>query len=283
MPERRLQFYLNSLGKHVKVFTLGAGGYGTDQELLALREYYQQYRADLVILWESANDVWNNMFPTYFPVNGYPKPTFWLEHGDLYGPSEKIGQDITPSVKLFALWRKYCPADRDGKWERYLPQPFAPMLTYDGLVKQEWQQESALGLIPDNLSTEKGTIALFLTPRSERMQYGLDLTRRLLHEIESLVSSHNGKFVIFLTEEPKAEATSSSEVVQVLNGKYYRTSIEQLKKNINYINQDFETYIVPTTVEDWQVGPADGHLNEHANDQVMRDLASRLDNLIMQK
>ena len=283
MPERRLQFYLNSLGKRVKVFTLGVGGYGTDQELLALREYYQQYRADLVVLWETANDVWNNVFPTYFPVNGTPKPTFWLEHSTLHGPSEKIGQDINPSITLFALLRRYCHADRDGKWEKYLPQPFSPMFTHDGPVSQEWEQQSALGLWPDNLSPEKGTFALYLTPRSERMQYGLDLTRRLLHEIETLVSSNNGKFVIFSAEEPQLETTSSAEVVQILKGKYYRTSHDQYKKNISYINEVFDYYTIPITIEDWQVGPTDDHLNEHANDQVMRDLASKLDNLITYK
>jgi len=157
------------------------------------------------------------------------------------------------------------------------------MLTYDGLVKQEWQQASELGVLRDDLSTEKGVMPLFLTPRSERMQYGLDLTRRLLHEIESLVSSHNGKFVIFFANDPRLETTSSSEVVQVVDGKYYRSSIDKYKENINYINQDFETYTIPITIEDWQVSPADEHLNEHANDQVMRDLAYRLENLIIQK
>src|SRR5262249_45824094 len=162
-------------------------------------------------------------------------PTFWLEHDELHGPSEKIGQDINPPITLFALLRRYCPADRDGKWEKYLPQPFSPMHTYDGLVSHEWQQSFDLGLIPDNLSTEKGTFPLFLTPRSPRMQYGLDLTRRLFHETERLVSSNNGKFVIFLTEESHSETTSPSETVQVLNGKYYRTSHDQYQKNINYI------------------------------------------------
>src|ERR1051325_10408345 len=39
MPERLLESELNSAGKRVKVFSLGSGGYGQDQELLALTEY----------------------------------------------------------------------------------------------------------------------------------------------------------------------------------------------------------------------------------------------------
>jgi len=77
MPERRLQNYLNSSGRKVRVFTVGASGYGQDQELLALREYYQKFRANLVILWETPiNDLWNNQFPT--TTDGHAKPTFWL-------------------------------------------------------------------------------------------------------------------------------------------------------------------------------------------------------------
>src|SRR5688572_4684118 len=67
MPERRLQSYLNALGKRVKVFSVGASGYGQDQELLGLRDYFKQFRADMVILWETPiNDIWNNVFPTGF-------------------------------------------------------------------------------------------------------------------------------------------------------------------------------------------------------------------------
>ena len=43
MPERKLESYLNDSITQVKVFTLAAGGYGQDQQLLALREYYQRY------------------------------------------------------------------------------------------------------------------------------------------------------------------------------------------------------------------------------------------------
>jgi hypothetical protein len=58
MPEKRLQDYLNMYDKKVKVFSLGAPGYGQDQQLLVLKDYYRQYHADVVILWETPkNDV----------------------------------------------------------------------------------------------------------------------------------------------------------------------------------------------------------------------------------
>lgn len=91
MPERRLEHYLNSHhNKKVKVFTLAAAGYGQDQQLLVLKEYFQRYRANLVVLWQTPqNDVWNNMFPTHWPKNGTPKPTFVLKNGELDGPTEQ--------------------------------------------------------------------------------------------------------------------------------------------------------------------------------------------------
>jgi hypothetical protein len=46
------------------------------------------------------------------------------------------------------------------------------------------------------------------------------------------------------------------------------------------INEGFKEYLIPVTVEDAAVGPADSHLNEHATDQVMKVLAYNLADLI---
>src|SRR6185369_11900812 len=63
IPERVLESHLDVAPKTARVFTVGTWGYGQDQELLALEEFYKRYRADLVVLWETpANDVWNNVF-----------------------------------------------------------------------------------------------------------------------------------------------------------------------------------------------------------------------------
>lgn len=69
-------------------------------------------------------------------------------------------------------------------------------------------------------------------------------------------------------------------VVRVLNGKYYRTSETQYNDNLNYINKEIDFYLIPITIEQSRVGPEDAHLNEHAADQVMKDLAARIETLI---
>lgn len=282
MPERRLEHYLKSEhSKKARVFTLGASGYGQDQQLLVLKEYFQRYRANLVVLWQtSANDVWNNMFPTHWPANGTPKPTFVLKNGELNGPSEQMEQELeTPALKLMALWHQlFPPPGRDDEWEKYLPEPYSPLVAYDGPVNRTWQEALDSGTMEgENLSNEKAHLAIKLIPRSRRMVYGLELTRRLLQEIQKQVSAQNGKFVIFRTV---VESKDWNEEVYVLNGKYYKASETQSEANVLYMDQGFEQYMVPVTVEDSAMGPTDGHLNEHATDLVMKDLAYNVANLI---
>lgn len=287
MPERRLEQHLKSFAKNVRVFTVGASGYGQDQQLLAIREFYEKYRADLVILWQTfSNDVWNNMFPTHWPTNGPAKPTFWLENGELRGPTEQMGERLAPSssIQIIVLLQKLLGvrANRDKQWEKYLPRPYQPETQYTGPVKYDWQERwnnNFGGMRQENLENEKSHKAILLTPRSERMQYGLDLTRKLLHEIRALVTSHNGKFVIF-SDAPPWENANSDQEVYLLNGKYYRTSKKQFDSNVDYINREFQFFLIPVTVENWQVGPENRHLNEHATDQVMKDLALAMRDIV---
>jgi hypothetical protein len=289
LPESRLEHHLNKKGKKVKVFSLGAGGYGQDQELLALREYYRKYRADLVLLWQTpGNDVWNNLFPTHWPTNANPKPTFWLENGQLKGPTEQIGEDVAYSrFKILALFRSLMPSisQRDTMWEKRLPPAYKPMAEYSGPINHEWQKrwDTNTGRMRDeNLAIEKTHFAIRLTPRSDRMTYGLDLTRRLLQEIERLAVAHSGRFIIFIVNNPE-EKRDPEEQVYVLNGKYYRTSERQFEENVAHLQAGFKTVKVAVTLEKWKRGPADSHLNEHANDEAMMRLADVLDPIIQNR
>lgn len=280
MPERRLESHLESLGKKTKVFSIGAGGYGQDQQLLALEEYFQKFRADMVVVWQTpGNDVWNNVFKTHM-FNRNPKPTFWLDgSGSLLGPSEALGQRLgNSSIKVVALLeRAFGLPWRDKRWERQLPEPYVPMDHYSGPVRTQWQERwnTNLGRMRDEeLDTEKSHLAVMLAPRSKRMQYGLDLTRALLQRMQRLVGGHHGRMVNFQIDDHTL--ASDDDQVYVLNRKYYRVSKRQFLANWSYVNGGFDTEIVPVTVQDWRVGPEDGHLNTQATDQAMADLAIRL-------
>jgi hypothetical protein len=292
MPERLLQYYLNlysDVPRRIRVFTVGCGGYGQDQQLLALKEYYRTYRADLVVLWQIlGNDIWNNIFPTHWPTNGTPKPTYWLEDGELYGPSERhIGDSLVPHIHLLALWKNYFyNTRRDDIWEmKYLRdyRPYTPLDQYQGPVKYDWQKrwDQNIGSMRyENLKIGKSHLAISLTPRSPRMLYGLELTRGLLHKIEQLVKDHGGRFIIFNDDVPMGnkswESSTYKEEVHFLNGKYYKTSKKQYYENLDYVNEGFESYTIQLTLKNWAVSPTDSHLNMRANDQVLRDLAHKL-------
>jgi hypothetical protein len=280
MPERRLQYHLNSDGKKIKVFTIGATSYGQDQELLALKDYFQKFRANLVVVWLTPqNDIWNNVFPTNQGDNAPAKPTFWLENGQLRGPSEEqIGQRVrgTPALKLAALWRRFFAPRRDREWEtKYLPEPYQPMSAYSGPVQTDWQQfwDTNFGdMRNENLSIEKSNFAMLLTPRSRRTQYGLDLTHKLLEEIRKLAAAQGSQFLVFESLSSDDRSFAGQEV-HVLNGKYYQTSGRQFRDNVAYIVEGLNYHLIPVTLEPHRVGPEDSHLNEHAVDELMRSLS----------
>jgi len=141
-----------------------------------------------------------------------------------------------------------------------------------------WDQDLSQ-LRNENLDIEKSTMAVLLTPRSSRMEYGIELTRRLLQKIEQLVTSNHGQLVIFRTQKPSDQIDFEKNVF-LLNGKYYRASQKQRETTTEDVNRGFQAYTIPIRLQDWRAGPRDGHLNEHAVDQVMEDLAARLNNVI---
>jgi hypothetical protein len=278
MPERRLEEHLRHSGKAVKVFTLGANGYGQDQQLLALEEYLQRYRADLVLLWfYPRNDIWNNVFPT---IQGErPKPTFWLEGDTLLGPSERWEEPIWSSgINALAVCQRFLlPSRRDASWERRLPPAYIPLDGYNGSVNRWMMDKFEQGLlIFENLATEKSHFSLELVPRSPRTEYGIKLTRLLLSRIEAMVKGHRAGFAIFTEREDGHDQWPSDEGVYVFRGHHYRLSPEQFSSSVLDLMEGFEFINLPTPIEHAYVGPADPHLNEHAVDAFMESLAKEI-------
>ncbi|GKS57906.1 hypothetical protein YTPLAS18_14330 [Nitrospira sp.] len=287
MPERRLQTHLERLtGLRVKVFTLGSSGYGQDQQLLVLREYFARFRADLVVLWETpANDIWNNLFPTHWPANGMPKPTFRLEEGQLVGPSEVMGA-LLPVPRTwvgFLLQRFGRTPGRDERWEQFLPPAYQALASYDGPVNLAWERDESL-LVDENLLTEKSHRSLYLTPISPRMRYGIQLTRALMQEARHLAQEHGATYVTLVSSPARVDSLPVKNLeaeVYRFRGRYYRASQRQRYDTLREINEGFLSYDIPVTVDEPEIGPMDGHLNEHAVDQVMRDLAAKVGPLLL--
>jgi len=234
------------------------------------------------------NDVWNNMFPSNVPDDRAPKPKFWLKGDQLLGPTEMTGQPAreTSALRLVRLWRKTFPWPREREWAQLIPAPYSPLNEYRGHAEDDWQRKldsDPESLQWENFSTDKHNKMLYLTPRSPRSQYGLDLTRKLLQEVEKIVTSHGGRFATFWVMPNDVmlnQKTEPAEVVHVLNGKYFKTSDAQFNENMDYLLRGLNTFVVPLTVALWRVGPEDEHLNEHATAQIIKDLAAEVVNLI---
>lgn len=279
MPERYLEQELSRIDPKIKVFSIGAGGYGTDQALLALEAYFKQFRADLVLLWVTpSNDVWNNLFPTHIPKDGLPKPTFWLEKGQLKGhkftPDSLVAQNSP--LKLVHLWQRIFANPLRGIDEQWatqtMPPPYQPQTTYEGDYL-DWTGHKI-----ENLHNEKAHAAIQLLPTSPRTRYGIALTQALFERVRQMAEKHGIKVVFFYRDE-YPELPTDTTVTIIKQGKgYFTLSKKEYNQNIELLMRPVNAIQVPLLEEDWRISPNDGHLNAHANAQVMKTLVDSLGN-----
>jgi hypothetical protein len=115
------------------------------------------------------------------------------------------------------------------------------------MVRTEWQQrwETNLGRMRDEeLDTEKSHMAVLLTPRSTRMQDGLDLTRALTQRIEAMVKTNHGWLVVLQTDT-ETDAPDGEEVYVLHSNIIERRG--DGRANWEYVNKGFDVEIVPVT------------------------------------
>ncbi|MGO9241796.1 MAG: hypothetical protein ACLQBJ_13400 [Bryobacteraceae bacterium] len=280
MPERLLEPALTTSRRNWRVFSIGAGGYGQDQELLGLEEYFSRYRANLVILWLTiGNDLWNNVFPSHSASGkeSTPKPTYRLSGTKLIGPNRELGQKLFPTQIEGLLFRALY-GDLHAYWERFLPPAYKPMTAPSG-------QYSEIVHTDEGIETEDSHWSLWLTPSSPRRDYSIALARALLHEMVRLCEAHGARFVIL---EVDRYSPASYAVMQNFplwrkgarlvekNGKYYRADSRQYFEGLGRVAAGFELATIPVTIPNHTVSADDPHLNIAGNSQVLRDLAQTL-------
>lgn len=274
MPENLLQQHL---GDHYKVFTIGASGYGNDQQLIALQEYFKQYRADQVVLWQTFdNDLWNNTFPTHIPHNGEPKPTFRLENEKLIGPFTDFAGMYTSSIKLILLLKRAMGDGPDDEWETLLPMAYRPSYLWKGDAESTLDPQFG-GSANENFTTEKNHYAVRFFPTSARTDYSIALTHTLLHKIQDLTTAHGAPFRLFNVDLKDFNPSFSQDTTIYVIGKdYYFSSLTRRIKNMKKTNEGLDWFSIGVYHDHWSISGADPHLNASTNDEVMQILADSL-------
>ena len=290
MPERQLQRTLTEVMRTtVSVVSIGSGGWGQDQELLALQAHIKEVRPSVVVLWfTEGNDPWNNTFPTHFPKDGTPKPTFWLEGTKLEGPNLPWLEAYRPPGLYLAhairRLRRVPMYPTDAEWERRLPPPYRatdPSSDAVSLVKTLAASRGArvdelLSFNDENFDTEKTHYSTYLVPESPRLTYSAALTRALLLRIRDVSEANDARFFILIAERslPIPDSPTMFEV----KGKGYWLSSAARRALIARIMEGLPTIRVTGTPPDAIVSKTDGHWNTEGNEYVMRSLGRRLGN-----
>ena len=272
MPEKRLEYYLNkSAGKNVRVFTIGDSGYGQDQQLEAIEEYFKLYRADLTILWFTPdNDVVNNVFPTSnIGGGGIFKPTYKMNDGALKGPYFPWGEKVTHRFRIIQLLLNRLGIDQESLWYSSLPPAYKGE-PFDLAI------DSTDVRSPENLKEENTHHSMSLTPRSSRTAYGLQLTHLLIERIRNTVTAHGSDFAIFFTTASPDESSTGPASTLRQNGFTYKATAAQRNENISLVMSNMPCFMIPVTEYPFKVGPEDGHLCETAVDQVMHELSNAI-------
>ena len=284
LPEDALRAALQASlpTRNVHVVSLAASGYGQDQELLAVREYFARgYRADAVVLWQTLfNDIWNVIFPQHSPHvgMGHLKPTFFLEGDRLREPSGGIGEPYC-GLYLSCVAQQLLGGGFETRFVRKLPPAI------EGL------KEPADKLLPvfdsdEDMANEKTHFGVWLVPDSPRKKYGVALLARLQRELARTAATHGARFFVFdvdrFSAQDRAEVanfpfvTPGPKYVRSL-GLYYLVGDHGVYERVREeANKGLTALYVPVTVPDHVVSSDDPHLNERGNAQVMEGLARRL-------
>jgi hypothetical protein len=234
MLERALRQY----NPDVRVVTLGSGGYGQDQEYLALHQFLDSRHADLVIDWASfADDVPTNTFRLGQPRPGQflPKPTFAFRGNDSAGPTEGIGRQVYKTRLSTLLRPMFISLDRN--WTTLLPKadPGATMAPPSAEIQSH---------VDVDLEGQRTAWSIWLTPRPLRVKYGMALTRALLRHMQELSRLRGARFEILLTPA-QGGPRSDAPMALVHNGHWFLADPAARDAAITEITAGFDTITLP--------------------------------------
>lgn len=302
MPEQFLQESLTSqLHKPVKVFSLASSGWGQDQQLLAIQEYFRVYRADLVLLWATpGNDFWENAFPdrSATPQAGPLKPTFRLVDGELYGPYFRSGSYLHNSAiaqlieAVIANMQKETLEQRIlRRWLQEMPSSHTthnPENEYvcEGLtvVNQveffntifEFNKDIGYTVKSgQDVLNSRSLFSAYMLDPSNRDEYLVAITENLLWHVKNEVEKNHSKFLAFypVREDFDNRGMQMVKCVTDSQGNIFRVSLNYTSRLQDVISsEDLVIFDLPGGNE-IVVSRNDRHLNDFGNELVMKKLS----------
>lgn len=305
IPEWELE---RLLGKEFRgayeVRSIGSSGWGQTDQLLALRRYYANFKADYMFVWHTPqNDFWENAFLDRSTTDrlGTLKPTFVLtphglkefsfepyrgnstsllnaSHGyrllhrigERFGLIEEsmLARDfnrlIPPPVGHQSVAREKCPSEIVDQWTYSRDRP-------------KYQ------FVPVSIRTQEAVVlsrshfSPFLKRMSERDKYLVQITQHLLRMIRQLAESNGTRFLVFFNSQTYRDGAHGwvpgSCVIH--SGSSYE--LADVSERIRALLAEFDVLELNTahhdiSVDDVTVGPNDRHLNKLGNVLVFREL-----------
>lgn len=300
MPEVLLEKALTQqMQKKVKVFSLASSGWGQDQQLLNLEQYFLHYRADLVLVWITpANDLWENTMPNRsVTLEGSKiKPTFLLKDYELKGPFfyEKSFYLLNSALLQFYAQIIYSLQAEQIIINQYLNKlpnlmgliPDAKMckgnieILQDEYFKQIYTLDPQLSytiISDEDFLGGAGHFSPYLTQSIDLRKYQVALSAALFSKIKSISQAHQAKFkVIYPIQESLDLRAKSLKCIRNREGAPYPLNLNYLE-TINEIIPASDLILINLTGKNENViSENDRHLNSIGNAKFMNSVAKNL-------
>jgi len=122
------------------------------------------------------------------------------------------------------------------------------------------------------LTYEKTHLVLGLTPTSERLWYGMNLTNKLISEISTLSVSKNADFAIIQIQATESKVST----IYVEDGLFWKFSKHEFEQNPRTINRNFRTLYFEIDWDNWKVSQTDTHINCTSMRKVFEIISEKL-------
>lgn len=304
MPEKFLQSYLAEVMKReVKVFSIAASGWGQDQQLLALEKYYENYRADLVLIWSTPkNDFWENTFPdrSLTKIAGHLKPTYKLVNEYLSGPHFEPNRYYQNSVLLQLFYTVLQTLKNETleqlvlkDWIKNLPIPHNQDDFKLNISERKYTQvglnqfsqdlpdysdyDSIIVVLYEDFLNSRSHFSPFGKVLSNRDNYLISITQKLFENIYDLsISNHSAIFVFYPARE-KYDLRYSRCIKYIKNPScpevIFPVRIDYLNTLKKAVRSDILISWNLDSEKDLCVSSSDRHLSAQGNELAMQQLA----------